>query len=221
MHQARVKENHGASRALGADDAAFFAARTLHQLADQVVVDRPQRVTGGGQIVFGIHHALFVAAGNEHQRAIEFVHIVQKNGDVHGALCGHHVVIEPSAVVLVPLPYVTLKGHLAIDLELVHVQLFAEQVFDRLDHARVARQPGERLAVHMRGKVGAHRLFAFFTDVVVFAALVQGGHRFNQLAGFCRREMAGEKQVAVAVELGLLLGGEVHEVAPCGRFELG
>ena len=88
--------------------------------------------------MFGVDHAFFVAARNEHQGAIEFIHIVQKNRHVHGTLGGHHVVIEPSAIVLVPLPHITFKSHLAVDLELVHVKLLAKQVFNRLDHAGVS-----------------------------------------------------------------------------------
>jgi len=47
------------------------------------------------------------------------------------------------AVVLVPLPHVAVEGLLAVDLELVHVHVLAEQLDDRLHHARMARQLGE------------------------------------------------------------------------------
>ena len=134
--------------------------------------------------MLGIYHALFVAAGDEHQGAVVLGHVVQKNGHVHRALGRHQVVIEPGAVVLVPLPNVALKSHLAVDLELVHVERLAQQVFHRFDHARVARQFGKGLAVHVRGKVGAHRVFAFFADVVVFAPAVDLGHSVAQRLRF-------------------------------------
>ena len=76
------------------------------------------------------------------------------------------VVVEPGAVVLVPLPDVAVEGRLAVDLELVHVELVAEQALHRLDHARMARQPGERLAVQVRREVGAHRVAALLAHVV-------------------------------------------------------
>ena len=118
MYQAAVEQDHRASRACGADDAAFFVTRALNQLGDECVIYRPKGIAGGGEIVLGIDHAFFVAAGDEHQGAIEFIHIVQKYGHVHCALGGHHVVIEPGAVVLVPLPHITFKRHLAVDFEL-------------------------------------------------------------------------------------------------------
>ena len=46
-------------------------------------------------------------------------------------------------------------------------ELLGEQLYmHRPHHARVARQPGERLAVEGRGEVGSHRVFAFFAHVV-------------------------------------------------------
>ena len=120
--------------------------------------------------MLGFNHAFFVTAGDEHQRAVVLGHIIQKYRDVHCAFGRHMVIVQPGTVVLVPLPDVTLKGHLAVDFELVHVQLLTEQAFNRLNHARVPGQLGKRFAVHVGGKVGAHRVFAFFTHVVVLAA---------------------------------------------------
>jgi hypothetical protein len=70
---------------------------------------------------------------------------------------GNQVVVGPSAEVLVPRPHVALEGHLAVDLELVHVQAFAvEQGLHRFHHARVAGQARERCRVQVRGEVRAH-----------------------------------------------------------------
>ena len=76
----------------------------------------------------GVEHALLVAAGDEHQRAVELVHLVEEDRDVHRARLGHLVVVHPGAVVLVPLPDVAVEGLLAVDLELVHVDVFAEEL---------------------------------------------------------------------------------------------
>ena len=176
MDQAAVEQDHRASRSSGTDDAAFFVTRALHQLGDECVVDRPKGITGGGEVMLGIDHAFFVASGDEHQRAIEFIDIVQKDSHVHRALGGHHVVVEPSAVILVPLPHITFKRHLAVDFELVHVEFFAKQIFHGLHHAGVARQFGKGLAVHVRSKVGPNRLAAFFAHVVSLLAAVQLWH---------------------------------------------
>ena len=216
VHQTRVEQNHRARRAFGADDATRFATGALHQLADQIIVHRPQRVAGGGQVMLGVDHALFVAAGDEHQGAVVLGDVVQKNGHVHRTLGRHQVVIQPRAVILVPLPDVALKGHLAVDLELVHVQRLAQQLFHGLNHARMACQLGKGLAVHVRGKVGAHRVLALLADVVVGASAVDLGHSVAQRLCFFRCKQAGEKQVAVAVELGKLFGGKFHRRSPGG-----
>ena len=75
-----------------------------------------------------------------------------------------------------PLPHITLKRHLAVDLELMHVELFTEQVFHWFDHAWMTRELSEGLAIHVCGKVGAHRVAVFFPNVVCFAPAVQFWH---------------------------------------------
>ena len=86
MHQTTVEQNHGARGALGADDAtghviAFGVIVALvtaarNELANQIVIDRPQRIAGGGEVVLGLDHTLFVAARNKHQGAVEIVDVV-------------------------------------------------------------------------------------------------------------------------------------------------
>ena len=152
--------------------------------------------------MLGRDDTALVAAGDEHQGAVVFVHIVQKNRHVHGALGGHHVVVQPSAVVLVPLPDVAFKSHLAVDLELVHVQLFTQQHFYRFDHARMAAQLAKRLAHHVRRKIGAHCIAAFFAHIESIPFGVELGHGVQQGLGFLRRKLTREKEITVTVELG-------------------
>ena len=76
MDQAAMKQDHRSRRACGANDAAFFVTRALNQLGDECVIYRPKGLAGGGEIVLGIDHAFFVAAGDEHQGAVECVDIV-------------------------------------------------------------------------------------------------------------------------------------------------
>ena len=89
--------------------------------------------------MLGIHHPFLVTTRDEHQGAIKGIHIIQKDRHVHRALSRHQIIIEPRAVILMPLPHIALKRHLAVDFELVHVKLFTKQIFHRLDHPRVAR----------------------------------------------------------------------------------
>ena len=122
---AGVKNDHRARRPLRRHDAALLATRTRHELRDERAVNSPKRVAGGGDVVLGTYHTTFVAAGNEHQWPVESVHIVEKDGHVHCTLGGHQVIVAPSAVILVPLSDVTFKSHLAVDLELVHIERLA------------------------------------------------------------------------------------------------
>jgi len=75
----------------------------------------------------------------------------------------------------------------------------------------VAREPSERLAVEMRCEVGPHRVLAFLAHVVGLAPAVQLGHGRGQRSRLFAAEEAGEEEVAVALELRVLLGSELHE----------
>src|SRR5882672_2779568 len=135
MHQAGVEQDHRPCRAFRRYDAAAF-----DQFADGVVIDGPERVTGGRRVMLRVEHAEFVASWNEHQRAVELVDFSQEDRHVHRAWLGHLVVVLPGAVILVPLPDVTVESHLAVDLELMHVHGFIEELPDWRDHARMARE---------------------------------------------------------------------------------
>ena len=158
----------------------------------------------------GIDHPEIVAAGDEHQRAVELVHFVEKDGDIHGARFGHLVVVAPRAIVLMPLPDVAVEGHLAVDLELVHVYGLAEELHDRPDHARVARKPGERAAVQMCGEIGAYRFAILLAHIFRAALGKQARHLVAQHLHFCTREKAREEKVPVALEALDLLRCQSH-----------
>ena len=76
--------------------------------------------------MLGIDHAFLMRAGNKHQWPVELIHIVEKNRNIHRPLGGHHVIVHPSAVILMPLPHIAFKSHLAVDFELMHVKLLAQ-----------------------------------------------------------------------------------------------
>src|SRR5262249_31989533 len=153
--QAAVKQDHRSSRAFGRHQTT-----ALDQLADGIMIDGPQRIAGGGDVVLSVEHADFVAAWNEHQWAVELIDFIQKDGHVHGARLRHEVVSLPGAIVLMPLPEVALEGHLTVDLELMHVHGLAKDLHHRRDHTRMAGELSEWRAVHVRRKVRAHRLTA-------------------------------------------------------------
>ena len=158
----------------------------------------------------GVEHTLLVAAWDEHQRAIEFVDVVEKDRDVHGARFGHLVVVEPGTVVLVPLPDVAVKRHLAVDLELVHVDVFVEELFHRFDHARMACKPSIHVVIQVGSKVGAHHAAGFFAHVLGPLLGIDRRHLVGQTANFFRGEEAREKQVSITVKLLNLLWRQFH-----------
>src|SRR4051812_1865583 len=100
VHEIAVEEQHRARRALGCDDPAFG-----DEPGDRLVVDRPQRIAGRGQVVPRFEAAALVALRNEHQRAVELVGLGEEQRDVHRLALGHLVVLMPGPVVLVPLPH--------------------------------------------------------------------------------------------------------------------
>ena len=154
-----------------------------------------------------------MAPRDEHQRAIELIHFIQEDGHVHGARRRHEVVGLPGAIVLVPLPEVAIESHLAVDLKLVHVDGFAKDLHDRLDHAWMAREPGERLAVHMSREVGTHRLTALLAHVFRPVLGIETRHLVNQDLDLLRGEQARKEEITLAVELCNLLLRKLHPVS--------
>src|SRR5690349_15436856 len=96
-----------------------------------------------------------MAARDEHQRTVVREYFVQKHRDVHRARFRHAIVLMPGGKVLMPLPDLAGEGCLGIDLELMNVDRFAEQLLERADQARVARQNAARFVVSMAGERGA------------------------------------------------------------------
>ena len=70
---------------------------------------------------------------DQHQRAVDRHHLVHEHRDVHRPRLGHAVIARPGAVILMPLPDIAFEGRFGVDLVLVHVELFAKDLLDRLD----------------------------------------------------------------------------------------
>ena len=158
----------------------------------------------------GFQVAVFLAAGDQHQRAVDRHHLIQEDRDVHGARLRHPVIAPPGAVVLVPLPDIAGEGRLRVDLVLVHVQLLAEQLLDRLDHARVAAQQAEGFVVQMRGEGGAGRAGLLPPDLRAVGVVDALGLR-AQHGDLLRAEGLRQEKPAFFVELPDLVGVQLHD----------
>ena len=98
-----------------------------------------------------------------------------------------------------PLPDVAFERRLGIDLELVDVDPFAEQLHERLDQARMVRHQAKSFVVGVRGKRGARSAGLFAPDFRALA--LEDGFGFAaQNCNFFLGEAAGEKQEALLVE---------------------
>ena len=150
-----------------------------------------------------------LAPRHQHQRAVDRHHLVEEDRDVHRARLRHAVVALPGAVILVPLPDVAGEGRFGVDLVLVHVDLLAEDLLHRLDHARMRAEQPERLVVEMRGKGGARRA-ALLAPHLGPLGVVDAFRLARQQGHFFRAEQFRQKQPAFAVEIVDLLLGQLH-----------
>ncbi len=168
-------------------------------------------------IVPGCEHAVRVASRHQHQRAVDRHHLVEEDGDVHRARLRHAVVARPGAVVLVPLPDIAGERGFGVDLVLVHVDLLAEQLFDRADHAGMAGEQAVRLVVQMGGEGGARRAGFLAPDFRALLAVDGFGLGFED-GDFGGGEGFRQEQVAFLMELADLAFGQ-HRVAPPVFFD--
>jgi hypothetical protein len=131
------------------------------------------------------------------------------SSDVHGARFRHAVVARPGAVILVPLPDVALEGGLGVELELVDVDVLAEQLPQRFDQSGMARQQAEHFAEGVGGEGGARRAGLLAPDFL--AIELEDGVGFQaQERDLFLGEAVGEETVALLVESLELFGGKLH-----------
>ena len=79
-----------------------------------------------------LEDSMLVASQNKLQMAIILVGIIQKNRTIHCLLFRHHVVIDPSAIVLMTLLNINLECHFTINFELVqHVEILTKHLLNR------------------------------------------------------------------------------------------
>jgi len=111
----------------------------LDEFADGVVVDCPKRVAGRRVSWSASITPSLWLPGMSIRGPLNSLTSSRKIATFHRARLGIRFVVLPGAVVLVPLPDVRVESHFAVDLELVHVQFFAEELHDGLDMRGGAR----------------------------------------------------------------------------------
>ncbi len=215
MHQVAMEHHHRARLAGGGDDTAF-----IHQLRHRLVVQRPERVGGGFQIVAGVERAVLVAFRDEHQRAVDRHYLVEEDGDVHRPRFRHAVVARPGAVILVPLPDRAFEGGLRVHLELVHVDVFAEELADRLDQARMGAEQSKGLVIGMGGEGGARRAGRLAPDLFAVGR-VDLPRLVAQRLDLGLGKTVREEQVTLFVELGQLVVCQSHVSSPVAGYGSG
>src|SRR5579875_1420024 len=115
----------------------------------------------------------------------------------------------PSSRAQVPLPDIALERRLRVDLELMHVELFAEHLFHRADQARMRAQEPKGLVIGVRGEGGARCAGLFAPD---FRAV----RRVNPLGFLAQnrdlflREAIGQEQIALFGKLPQLFSRQLH-----------
>src|SRR6516162_5155428 len=154
-----------------------------------------------------------VALRHQHQRAVDRHDLVEEDRDVHRARLGHAVVALPGAVILVPLPNIAGERRLCVDLELMHVDFFTEELLDRLDHAWMRAEQAERLVVEMGGKGGARRTALLAPDLGP-VGVIDRNRLAREKIHFFLAEQFRQEQPALAIEELDLLRRQFHDVAP-------
>src|SRR5262249_42497834 len=103
------------------------------------------------------------------------------------------------------------ERRLGVDFELMHVELFAKDLLNRLYHARMRGKQPERLVIKMSGKCRARGTALFAPDFRPVG--VVDAHRLGrQEIDFLRAEQLGKKKPAFAVENLDLLSRQFHRV---------
>ena len=159
----------------------------------------------------GLERAVLVALRNDHQGAVDGIHLVEEYGDVHRPRFGHAVVACPGAVILVPLPDIALEGRLGVDLELVNVDALAEILLQRLDEPRMMAEDAKRFIVGVGGKGGARRAGLLAPHFLAVAAINLLGFG-AQDGNFVLAEATRKEEIPVLVEILELLRGKLHGV---------
>ena len=159
----------------------------------------------------GVEHAQFVRLRDQVERTIEFVDLVEEHGEVHGVGIRHVVVAFPGAVVLMPLPDVAVERRLAVELELMHVNLARQHLLGWLEDAGMANETPKDLVVRMAGERGPHRLAVLLVPDFVARFIENGGDFALHDRHFLGRKQVRHDDVALVLELTQLVVVQQHD----------
>ena len=161
----------------------------------------------------GREHAMLMATRHDHQRAVDVRHFVEEHGDIHRARFRHAVIAMPGAEILVPLPNLAVEGGFRVDLVLMHVELLAEQLFDRADQPRMGAKQTEGLVVGVRGERSTRRA-GFFAPYLRPVGIINRYGFLPQGSNLLGGEAIGEEEIAFFVKLADLFFGQAHGFLP-------
>ena len=105
-----------------------------------------------------------------------------------------------------PLPDVAVECGLAVDLELVNVNVVVEDLLRGFDQPRMASEPAVSVVVGVRREVGTHGIAVFFAYILGPQFGVEFRHFRVERPDLGGREVPREKQITLAV-IFLDLGG--------------
>src|SRR5262245_66655536 len=108
-----------------------------------------------------------------------------------------------------PLPHVAFEGGLGVELELMNVDILAEQLPQRLNEARMPREQAEHLAEGVRGKRGPRCPGLLAPDFLAVLRENTRGFRAKQ-RDLLLGEAIGEEHVTLLIEGLQLVGRQSH-----------
>ena len=212
VHEGVAEDEHRPGRSLGRDEAAL-----LDEGRDRVLVHHPQGVAGRLHVEGCGGGAPAVGAADEDEGAVELVHLVEEDVEVEGEGFRHPVRAVVGGEVVVPLPHVPGESGLGVHLDLLDVELLAEELARRRDEPGVAHHPRVDLASKVQAHRGSYRVARLLAEVLG-APL---GEEPRQLRLEClhlaRREPPRQNQEALfpePLDLGIM---KLHRPSPVLR----
>src|SRR3954452_17460953 len=94
-------------------------------------------------------------ARDEPERSVELTDVIEKDVQVEGERRGHAVLRVVGGEIVVPLPDLALEGGLGVDLDLLDVELVAQELEGRLDQPRMPHHQLEARVPQMQPHGGA------------------------------------------------------------------
>ena len=195
MHQRVAENEHRAGRPLGRDQAAL-----RHQLGHGLAIDDPERVAGRLGVQGRGHGTTPVRAANEHEGSVELGYLVEKDMEIERQRLRHAILLVVGGEVVVPLPDVAGEGLLGVHLDLLDVEVIAEDLFRGLYEARVAHEARVDVAALVQGHRRAHGVVLLLPEVFRPAFGEQSRQVRFQRVDLVKREHGRQDEEPVVLE---------------------